>query len=82
MAIDTRDRRAAAIMAGIPFIVIAPLADGTIDAADRQHIAHVYPGIAAAGPVAPAVGETMYGMMRIIRMVRTILLPYDSMYIE
>lgn len=66
-------------MAGIPFIVITPLADGTIDADDRAHIADVYPisGIAAA-----VGGETMHGMMRMIRMVRTILLPYDSMYIE
>ncbi len=79
MPIDSRQKRAAAIMAGIPFIVITPLADGTIDADDRAHIAHVYP---IAGIGAPAIGETMYGMMRIIRMVRTILLPYDSMYIE
>ncbi len=79
MAIDSRQKRAAAIMAGIPFIVITPLADGTIDAADRAHIAHVYP---IAGIAAPsAVGETMFGMMRMVRTVRTILLPYDSMYI-
>ena len=80
MAIDSRNKRAAAIMAGIPFIVIAPLADGTIDAADRQHIAHVYPGISAGLPVAG--GEVMFGMMRTIRTVREILLPYGHMYIE
>lgn len=77
MAIDSREKRAAAIMAGIPFIVITPLADGTISKADRAHIAHVYPGIEAG-----AAFETMYGMMRMIRMVRTKLLPYGSMYIE
>ena len=80
MAIDSRQKRAAAIMAGIPFIVITPLADGSIDGADRAHIAHVYP---IAGITAPAVGgEAVYGMMRMIRMVRCILLPYGSMYIE
>ena len=80
MAIDSRDKRAAAISAGIPFIVLTPLADGSIGSADRQMIVDVYGGIAAGGPVAG--GETMHGMMRIIRMVRAILLPYDSMYIE
>lgn len=79
MAIDSREKRAAAISAGIPFIVIAPLADGSISAADRQMMADVYPGIAAGEP---EIGETMYGMMRMIRMVRCILLPYGSMYIE
>lgn len=81
MAIDSRDKRAAAIMAGIPFIVIAPLADGSIGSADRQHIADVYGGIAAAAPVVSAA-ETMYGMMRMVRMVRAKLLPYGSMYID
>ncbi len=79
MAIDTRDRRAAAFATGLPFIVITPLADGSIGAEDRVIIAREYPGIARGAPVG---GEVMYGMMRIIRMVRTILLPYDSMYIE
>lgn len=80
MALDTREKRAAAIMAGIPFIVITPLADGTISKADRAHMAHVYPGIEAGEPVV-VEGETMFGMMRMVRMVRSILLPYDSMYI-
>lgn len=79
MAIDSRDKRAAAISAGIPFIVITPLADGSIDGADRQMVANVYGGIAAAEPSAR---ETIFGMIRMIRMVRTIFLPYDSMYIE
>jgi len=79
MSIDSRDKRAAAISAGIPFIVITPLADGTIGAADRQMIIDVYGGIAAGEPVG---GEIIHGMMRMIRMVRTKLLPYGSMYIE
>ena len=77
MALDSRQKRAAAIMAGIPFIVITPLADGTIDADDRAHITHVYPIAGIAG-----AGEAVFGMMRMIRMVKTKLLPYGSMYIE
>ena len=86
MPLDSRDKRAAAISFGIPFIVIAPLADGSIDAADRAMIAHAYPGIEAAAPVAdegnPLAGEDMYGMMRMIRFVKTLLTPYGSMYID
>ncbi len=73
MAIDSRDKRAAAISAGIPFIVITPLADGTIDAADRQMMANVYPGIAAGLPI---VGEIRHGMMRMLWMLKTVLTPY------
>lgn len=75
MAIDTRQKRAAAIMAGIPFIVISPLADGVIDAADRAHIAHVYPGIEIGVPV-EVVTDIRFGMMRMLMMIRTILTPY------
>lgn len=81
MAIDSRDKRAGAISAGIPWMVITPLADATIDGPDRQMVANVYPGILAGEPVVSAA-ETMHGMMRIIRTVREILLPYGHMYIE
>lgn len=74
MAIASRNKRAAAIMAGIPFIVITPIADGTIDVADRQHIAHVYPVL-----VASAAASVVYGMIRMVRTIRTILEPYGSM---
>jgi len=80
MAIDSRDKRAAAISAGIPFIVLTPLADGSIGSADRQMIADVYGGIVAGAPVVSA--EKMHGMMRIIRMVKAKLMPYGSMYID
>lgn len=78
MAIDSREKRAGALL-GMPWMVITPIADGTIDGADRQMVANVYPGVAVG---VPTVGETMYGMMRIIRVVREILLPYGHMYIE
>jgi hypothetical protein len=79
MALDSRQKRAGALL-GMPWMVITPIADGTISGADRQMVADVYPGILAGE--AAAAGENMYGMMRMIRMVRCILLPYGSMYIE
>ena len=52
MAVDTRNKRASvlgiALAIGFPF----PNPDGTIDQADRQHIAYCYPGISAGEPVA------------------------------
>lgn len=80
----TREDRAGAISAGIPWMVITPLADATIDGADRQMVANVYPGIAAGLPSEgnALAGEDMYGMMRMIRFVRTLLTPYGSMYID
>lgn len=84
MPIDSRDKRAGAISAGIPWMVITPLADATIDGPDRQMVANVYPGIAAGLPPEDGAlaGETMHGMMRMIRFVRTLLTPYGSMYID
>ena len=84
MPLDSRDKRAAAISFGIPFIVIAPLADGSIDAADRAMIAHAYPGIEAAPPTAEdaTTAEVMHGMMRMIRFVKAKLIPYGNMYID
>ena len=74
MAIDSRDKRAGAVMMGIPFIVIAPLADGTIGSADRQHIAHVYPGVLASE--AADTGVVRHGTMMTERMDRMVLMPY------
>jgi hypothetical protein len=79
MAIDSREKRAMAIAAGIPFIVITPLADGTISAADRQQLADVYPGV-SVGAEQPSQGDNIIGMARMIRTIRSIFLPYDSMY--
>jgi len=84
MAIDTREKRAGAIL-GMPWMVITPIADGTIDGPDRQMVADVYPGVTPGLPVDvgnPLAGEDMYGMMRMIRFVRTLLTPYGSMYID
>jgi hypothetical protein len=78
MAIDSETKRRAAFSAGIPFIVMMPVADGSIDSADRQMLADVYPGIAAGAPV--TTGDVIFGMTKIIRTIRTILEPYGSMY--
>ncbi len=79
MAIDSETKRRAAISAGIPFIVLMPVSDGTISAADRQMMADVYPGVTVAGE-APSEGDIVYGMTKVIRTIKMILEPYDSMY--
>lgn len=49
MAIDSRNKRASALNS-VP-IIVAPLADGTIDDNDRQQITWLYAGIVAGIPV-------------------------------
>jgi len=51
MAMDTRNERAGAVVVGLPFGGLYPLADSTIDQADRQQSAYMYPGILAGAPV-------------------------------
>jgi len=51
MAVDTRNKRAGAILVGIPWRGMLPLPDGAIDQADRQQTAFFYPGILAGAPV-------------------------------
>ena len=79
MAIDSETKRRAAFAVGIPFIVMTPVADGSIDSADRQMLADVYPGIAAGAPVTPT-GDVIFGMVKRIRTIRQILEPYGAMY--
>lgn len=50
MAIDTRDKRASAIMAW-RIIPITPNPDGTVGSGDRWHIAYAYRGVAALPPI-------------------------------
>jgi hypothetical protein len=47
VAVDTRNKRASIIGYALPMGVF-PNPDGTIDQADRQQIAFLYPGILAA----------------------------------
>lgn len=73
--IDTREKRAGAISAGIPFIVISPIADASIDQADRQQIIDVYPGILAGAP-SEVTAEVRLGMMLMELMEWMKLMPY------
>ncbi len=75
MAIDSETKRRAAISAGVPFIVLMPVSDGTIDQGDRQMMADVYPGILAG-----AATDVIFGMVKVIRTIKTVLEPYGSMY--
>lgn len=54
MAVDTETKRRSVAGMTIMALAIAPLADGTVVAADRQHILGLYAGI-AAGAVAPGI---------------------------
>jgi hypothetical protein len=56
MAIDTANKRYSACWVGLPWRGILPFPDGTIDQADRQHIAFLYSGILASG-VTPSTGD-------------------------
>jgi hypothetical protein len=42
--IDTRDKRASVLGLSGPFVRVAPVPDGSIDAADRRHVAGLYRG--------------------------------------
>lgn len=56
MAVDTRDKRSSVVGITLPVPQVVPNPDASIDAADRQHVAWAYSGIAAAAPAPPASG--------------------------
>lgn len=60
MAIDTQTKRRS--VSGYTNHLIAPVADGTISAADREHMAWLYSGIGGATPADDSayVGDTYY----------------------
>lgn len=63
MAIDTRDKRAAASC--LPFMLSAfPLADAAIGQSDRQHATWVYSGITVGAAVAAATGDGLLWLLR------------------
>ena len=53
MAVDSENKRRSAI--SMPFLAVAPVADGTIDAQDREQATWIYSGITLAAP-AVAIG--------------------------
>lgn len=52
MAIDTRNKRASALLPGLPWRGFLPAPDSAVDAGDRLQGAFLYRGIAADAPVA------------------------------
>ncbi len=50
MAVDSQTKRRSALAATLAFLVVAPLADGTVAAVDREHIIGIYAGISPATP--------------------------------
>ena len=61
MAIDTRDKRGSAI--GLGLVSVLPLADGSIDQADRQQVAHMYVGVLADAPVIVVPGSILVSLI-------------------
>lgn len=49
MAVDTEDKRRSACCIAAPWKPMPPVANGTINQADRQHVAFCYRGISAIG---------------------------------
>ena len=45
MAVNTETKRRSALAATLAFLVVAPLADGTVANVDREHIVGIYAGI-------------------------------------
>ena len=54
MAIDTENKRRSAVQNALPFLAVLPVADGSLNQADRQHVSWLYRGILAAGGAAAA----------------------------
>ena len=48
MALDSETKRRSVLATGLAFLVIAPLADASIDAVDREHVTAFYAGIEPA----------------------------------
>ena len=45
MAIDTANKRRSVLANTLPFLVVLPEDDGSMDQGDRQHVAFLYRGI-------------------------------------
>ena len=56
MAIDTKTKRLSFLNLGMPWWSTLPVADGTVDAADRLHFLHLYSGIPAGVDAAQPLG--------------------------
>ena len=61
MALDTAAKRASALQVVKPWTIVHPPPDATIAAADRQHLARMYSGIAAASGDITLFGDRRTG---------------------
>lgn len=59
MPVDTRNERAASLGVGLHALRVWPHPDGSVDQADRQHLAVSYPGILASGAVQSSTRASM-----------------------
>lgn len=64
MAIDTADRRASAIMPGLPFRGLYPLPNGTIAGNDRPQVIFLYRFTAEVVVIIPQAGFVIIGIDR------------------
>lgn len=60
MPVDTRSKRASALVALRPWVLAAVLPDSTLSQGDRQHAAFMYSGILAAAEAEPAAYPAPY----------------------
>lgn len=58
MPLDTVAKRASTFGIGLPFRLVLPWADGTIDRGDRQHISGLYSGIEIGEVIAEIIRVT------------------------
>lgn len=61
MAVDTRNKRMSITSISIPWRGMLPLADGTVDAADRQIFPYHYSGVLWSAPVVVAYSGVVGG---------------------
>ena len=53
--LDSVSKRSSGINVGSPWRSSLPIPDGSLDQGDRQHVAHMYSGIAASGGVTTVI---------------------------
>jgi len=59
--LDSRDKRSSGIHVRLPWRGMHPLADGSLNQGDRQHVGTMYRGILAAAPSAPPAAPVTGG---------------------
>jgi hypothetical protein len=86
MALDTRDRRASALLVAVPMGRVLPLRDGLVSAEDFEQVAYSYRGIQVGPPIiivpplppAEAVHRRHSRMTRLAHVQRPIMTGVDA----